>query len=58
VEAFAEHFPLIVKCLRDIALKEDTAQWNRKTIAGANGLLSAIDKGSFLLALVDGYNVF
>ena len=57
LETFAELFPVIVKSLRDIALKEDTVQWNRKTIADASGLLSGIEKGSFLVALVIGYNI-
>jgi len=32
-------------------------QWNRKTIADACGLLSAVEKGSFLVALVIGCSV-
>ena len=57
VETFAELFPVIVKSLRDMTLKGDTVQCNRKTIADANDLLPATEKGSFLVALVIGYNV-
>jgi len=57
LQTFAELFPVIIKSLRDIALKKDTVQWDRKTIADANGLLSAIEKGSFLVALVIRCNI-
>ena len=57
VETFAEFFPVIVKSLRGIVLKEDTVQWNRETVADTNGLLSAVEKVSFLVSLVIGYIV-
>jgi len=53
----AKLFPVIVKNLRDFALKKDPVQWNRKIISGANVLLSALEKQSFLVALVIGCNV-
>jgi len=51
VETFAELFPVIIKSLRDIALKEDTAQCNCKTVADAHGLLSARDRSWWLWSL-------
>ena len=54
VETFAELIPVIVKSLIDIALTKDTVQRNSKTIADASGLLSAIEKWSFQVALDSG----
>ena len=51
VKTFAELIPVIVKSLIDITLIKDTAQRNSKTIADASGLLSTIEKWSFLVAL-------
>ena len=57
LETFVDLFLVILKSISGIALKENTVQWNRKIIADANGLLSAMEKWSFLVALVIGYNV-
>jgi len=57
LETFTKLFQVIVRSLRDTALKEDTVQWNRTTITDANGLLSAVETRSFLVALVIGCNV-
>ena len=48
LEVFVELYPAIVQSLHDIAYGEDSVSWNRNTINDANGLLSAIEKFSFL----------
>ena len=52
LEVFVELYPAIILSLHDIAYGEDSVSWNRDTINVANGLLSAIEKFSFLLTLI------
>eukprot|EP00731_Ephydatia_muelleri_P031439 Em0022g953a len=57
LEVFVELYPAIIGALSDIAYGKDSVSWNRETTSDANGLLSAIEKFSFLLALVVVYNI-
>ena len=50
-------YPAIAQALHDIAHGEDSVFWNRDTVSIANGLLSTIEKFSFLLTLVVVFNV-
>ena len=56
LEVLVELYPAIVQSLHDIAYREDSVSWNRDTINDANGLLSAIEKFSFLLTLIVVFN--
>ena len=51
LDVFAESYPAIVGALSDIAYGKDSVSWKRETVSDANGLLSAIEKSSFLLTL-------
>ena len=57
LEVFVELYPVIIGALSDIAYGKDSVSWNRETVSDANGLLSAIEKFSFLLTLVVVYNI-
>ena len=57
LEVFVDFYPATVVALRDIAYGEDSLSWNRETVSDANGLLSAIEKFSFLLTLMVVFNV-
>ena len=57
LEVFVDLYPATVVALRDIAYGEDSVSWNRETVSDANGLLSAIEKFSFLLILMVVFNV-
>lgn len=57
LEVFVDLYPAIVQTLHDIAYGEDSVPWNRDTVNDANGLLSAIEKFSFLLMLIIVFNV-
>ena len=57
LEVFVDLYPAAVVALRDIAYGEDSVSWNRETVSDANGLLSAIEKFSFLLILMVVFNV-
>ena len=52
LEVCVDLYPVIVQALHDIAHGEDSVFWNRDTVSVANGLLSTIEKFSFLLTLV------
>ena len=58
LEVCVDLYPAIVQALHDIAHGEDSVFWNRDTVSVANGLLSTIEKFSFLLTLVVVFNVF
>ena len=57
LEVCVDLYPAIVQALHDIAHGEDSVFWNRDTVSVANGLLSTIEKFSFLLTLVVVFNV-
>ena len=57
LEVFVDLYPAIIQALHDIAYGEDSVFWNRDTVNDANGLLSAIEKFSFLLTLIIVFNV-
>ena len=50
-------YPAIVWALHGIAYGENSVSWNRVTVNDANGLLSAIEKFSFLLTLMVVFKV-
>ena len=57
LEVFVDLYPVIVQALDDIARGEDFVTWNRDTVNDANGLLSAIERFSFLLTLIVVFSV-
>ena len=57
LEVFVDLYPALVQALSDIAYGEDSVSWNRETITNTNSLLAAIERFSFVLALVVVFNV-